>query len=98
MDVALDSPGVWEEHADIELTSDGFFLEAQPNALVRLNGAPVQHALLRNGDQFEVGAVKIQFWLDDAIQKESRRREAVVWAILVGVTLAQVVLAYCLPK
>jgi pSer/pThr/pTyr-binding forkhead associated (FHA) protein len=96
-DLQLQEHGVWDEHFQIVLNpAAGFVLEAHPDALVVINGQPIQHAVLRNGDQIELGAVKLQFWLSEARQRGLRLRESLVWIILLGVSLGQIALIYWL--
>lgn len=96
-DLQLEEPGVWDEHLQISLdTSDGFVLQAHANALVSINGQRVERAVLRNGDQIELGAVKLRFWLSEARQHGLGLSESLVWAILIGVSLGQIALIYWL--
>jgi pSer/pThr/pTyr-binding forkhead associated (FHA) protein len=96
-DLQLEEHGVWDEHLRIGLNpAAGFALETQPDALVTVNGQPVQRAVLRNGDTLEVGSVKIQFWLKEARQRGLRMQEALVWAVIAVVTTLQMALFYWL--
>jgi pSer/pThr/pTyr-binding forkhead associated (FHA) protein len=97
-ELQLEEPGVWNEHLRIGLdTSEGFVLEAEPDALVTTNRQPVQRAVLRNGDTIEIGGLKIQFWLATARRRGLGLVEWLVWATIAAVSLAQVALAYRLP-
>ena len=96
-DFRLEEAGVWDEHLQIGLDpAVGFLLQVHPNALVTVNGQPVQNAVLRNGDQIELGAVKLRFWLSEARQRSLGFSESLVWAILLGVSLGQIALIYWL--
>ena len=96
-DLQLEEPGVWDEHLQIILAGkEGFLVETHANALATVNGQPVQHLALRNGDLIEIGSLKIQFWLSEAPQRGLKIREAFVWAIIAAVTLTQIVLIYWL--
>jgi pSer/pThr/pTyr-binding forkhead associated (FHA) protein len=98
-DLRLEEHGVWEEHFQITLNPAlGFVLETQPNALVLANGQPVERAVLHNGDQIEIGAVKLQFWLAEARQRGLRIREGFFWALVATVSLSQVALIYWLLR
>jgi pSer/pThr/pTyr-binding forkhead associated (FHA) protein len=95
----VEEPGVWDQHVQVILDPKvGFVLEAQPQALVVLNHQPVERAVLRNGDQIEIGALKLQFWLSEARQRGLLVREALFWALLLGVSLGQVALIYSLIR
>jgi pSer/pThr/pTyr-binding forkhead associated (FHA) protein len=97
MDLRLEDPGVWDKHLELALIpTQGFVLQAQPDAMVMLNGQPVNHALLKNGDQVEMGAVKLRFWLSEARQRGLTLREAFFWIIVAAVSLGQVALIYWL--
>lgn len=96
-DFRLEEAGVWDEHLQIVLDPTvGFQLQVHPNALVTVNGQPVQNAVLRNGDQIELGAVKLRFWLSEARQRALGFSESLVWTILLGVSLGQIALIYWL--
>lgn len=98
-DLQLEEHGVWNEHFQIDLhPATGFVLETQPDALVTANGQPVQRMLLRNGDTIEIGALKLQFWLDEARQGKLQLSEWLVWAMIAGVSLGQVALVYWLAR
>ena len=98
-DLQLEEQGVWNEHFQIGLNrSAGFVIETQPDALVTANGQPLQRAVLRNGDVLQIGSLKLQFWLAEARQRGLRSSECLVWGLILGITLGQVTLAYCLPR
>ncbi|HLP77534.1 MAG TPA: FHA domain-containing protein [Candidatus Paceibacterota bacterium] len=93
----IEEPGVWDQHLELSLEpADGFILEAHPSAPVILNGQAVQRTALRNGDTIQLGAATLRFWIAEARQRGLKIREALVWAILLAVTLGQVALIYWL--
>ncbi|MGA2867339.1 MAG: FHA domain-containing protein [Verrucomicrobiota bacterium] len=97
-DLQLAEDGVWEQHLQLDFKPrDGFFLTTQPNALVTLNGQPVQQSRLHNGDSLEMGALKMRFWLSQTRQAGLRFREALTWAAIAALCLAQIALIYWLP-
>ena len=98
-DLQLEEPGVWEEHLRLDLvSSQGFRLTALGQALTRLNGQPVESALLRNGDRIEFGTVQLRFWLAPARQSQLLLGEAASWAAVILLTLGQIGLVYWLLK
>ena len=98
-ELQLEDDGVWDQHIILEFQSQsGFNLITAPSALATVNAAPVQNAVLRNGDTITVGSVKIQFWLAAARQHSLFVREGFVWALLVVVTVVQFVLLYWLVR
>ena len=96
-DLQLEEPGVWDEHLKIELQpAEGFTVETLPNAVATLNGQPIQHSLVRNGDTIEIGSVKLQFWLSEAQQRTQSVREVFVWTVIILICLVQIALVYWL--
>jgi predicted component of type VI protein secretion system len=97
-DLQLAEDGVWDQHLQLDFKPrDGFFLTTQPNALATLNGQPVQQSRLHNGDALEMGALKMRFWLSQTRQTGLRLREALTWAAIAALCLAQIALIYWLP-
>ena len=98
-DLRLEEEGVWDQHLRLDFRpADGFFLDVQPDALARLNGEPVQHAHLRNGDEIALGSLKLQFWLGETRQAGLRLREGLTWAGIAAVSLGQIALIYWLLR
>jgi pSer/pThr/pTyr-binding forkhead associated (FHA) protein len=98
-DLQLDDDGIWDQHLTVEFNRQkGFTLATAPNALVTINGGPVQTAILRNGDFITLGSAKLQFWLAAARQRGLHLREAFVWALLAAVTATQLALIYWLIR
>ncbi len=71
-------------------------LEAEPDALLSVNGAPVKAATLRNGDVITVGALKIRFNFAPVRQASLAIREWATWISLGLLCLGQVALVYWL--
>ncbi|HWQ91015.1 MAG TPA: hypothetical protein VN673_05035, partial [Clostridia bacterium] len=59
-------------------------------------GQPIQRALLRNGDDIDLGGLKLQFWLSETRQKPLAFRELLTWAGIALISLAQIALIYWL--
>jgi hypothetical protein len=72
--------------------------QAEPGALLSVNGVQVDRAVLRNGDVISIGALKIQFALSPVRQSGLRARESLTWAVLAILCLGQVVLFYGLVQ
>ncbi|HEY3862933.1 MAG TPA: FHA domain-containing protein [Verrucomicrobiae bacterium] len=98
LDLPLEDPGVWQRHFKIDWSGDGLVLEAEPQALLNLNDAPVERAVLRNGDIITVGALKIRFSLSPMRQSSLAWRERLTWAGLGALCLGQVALVYWLVR
>ena len=96
-DLQLDEDGVWNEHAIIELDPrEGFLVQACAQAIVSLNGNPVDRCLLRNGDVLEMGAVQLRFWLAETSQTGLLIQEGLVWTGIGAICLGQIALIYWL--
>ncbi|MFO1475040.1 MAG: FHA domain-containing protein [Verrucomicrobiota bacterium] len=94
-DLQLEEPGVWDDHFHLDLNPGvGFILQACPDALVSVNGQPLQHAVLRNGDVVEIGGAKLRFWLTEAPRRNQAWAETLVWMFILAATAAQVYLIY----
>ena len=98
-DLQLDDDGVWNQHLTLGFQKkENFNLTTASDALVTVNGAPVQNTILRNGDIIALGSAKLQFWLAAARQRGLRFREGFVWVLLVFITLGQFALIYWLVR
>src|SRR2546426_1757833 len=69
-ELQAEDEGVWDQHLHLELKPlEGMILRANDQALTRVNGAPVHRTVLRNGDQIEIGSLKMRFWLTPTRQR-----------------------------
>src|SRR5208282_3669684 len=93
-DFALDDPGVWPRHFQIDWQPDGLVLEVEPDALLSLNDTPVRRAILRNGDVMTLGAVRIRFSLSPVHPSSLAALEWLTWIALAALCLGQVALIY----
>jgi hypothetical protein len=73
-------------------------LEAEPDALLSVNDAPAQRAILRNGDIITLGALKIRFSFSPVRQFSLAPREWMTWIALAALCLGQVALVYWLIR
>ncbi|MEI6568645.1 MAG: hypothetical protein WCR20_18330, partial [Verrucomicrobiota bacterium] len=88
---------VWEDHFRIELSrKDGLLIFTRPEAVTTLNGEAIREGTVRNGDVIGAGSARMRAWLSSARQSSGMLREGLAWAVIVGVTLAQIVLIYFL--
>jgi pSer/pThr/pTyr-binding forkhead associated (FHA) protein len=98
-DLRLEDDGVWDNHLVFEYDpAQGFIITAQGSALATVNGWPIQSVLLRNGDTIEIGSARLRFWIGEVKQSRLRFHEFLVWASLVAVTTAEVLLLLWLLK
>ena|ERR1039458_5512676 len=97
-DLPLEEPGVWPRHFQIRREGLDLLCQAEPSALLSVNGVRVEQAVLRSGDVISIGALKIQFALSPVRQSSLRLREWLNWAALALLCLAQIVLIYHLLK
>jgi hypothetical protein len=98
LELPLEEPGVWQRHFLIDWRAEGLVLEVEPQALLNLNDAPVQRAVLRNGDILTLGALKIRFSLSPVRQSSLASREWLTWIALGALCLGQVALVYWLIR
>lgn len=91
LEVVLPDPGVWDNHAEILLGPDGWFLvRAIGQAHVSVNDRPVQEHRLRSGDVLGMGSVKLQFALQSSPQRSLRAREFAVWVLIATMVILAV--------
>ena len=96
-DLHCEEEGVWDEHATVLFSpGEGIILQVHPDAIVSVNGQPVERTIVRNGDILELGALKLQFWLAEIPQRGLEWREGLTWAGIVAICLGQIVLIYLL--
>jgi predicted component of type VI protein secretion system len=92
-DLRLEDDGVWEEHFQIHSDPHaGFNLAAHPGAIIAVNQTAAPTARLRNGDVITLGAARLSFRLSETRQRSLRLREALLWVLIAGVSLGQVIL------
>lgn len=98
-DLQLEESGVWEHHCEITFDpGDGFVITRQSDALLSVNHEPVASARLRNGDSVELAGARLRFWLGDPAVETFRAEEALVWTLVAGVGLGQLLLAWWLMR
>ncbi len=94
-DLRLEDDGVWDQHLVLAFDpAAGVVMSTQTDALARLQGEPVQQAVLRNGDTIQLGSVQVRFWLSETRQGGLRWREALTWMGIAVVVLVQIGLLY----
>jgi hypothetical protein len=98
LDLTLDDPGVWQRHFVIDKCQEGLVIETEPQALLSINDAPAQRAVLRNGDVITAGALKIRFSFAPVRQSSLAPRESLTWIALGALCLVQVALVYLLIR
>lgn len=90
-DLAIEEPGVWERHLEIQFDpGDGFLALPQGEALVTVNGETAPRFRLQNGDRIEMGGALLQFWLGETTQRGLRLPEWLTWGIITLVTGLQI--------
>jgi pSer/pThr/pTyr-binding forkhead associated (FHA) protein len=96
-DLQLEESGVWEQHLELDFDpAEGIILRTQPNALAAINGQPVEHAVLRNGDAIQIGSSQLRFELSENRQSGLRFREALTWTCIAAISFGQIALIYWL--
>lgn len=97
-DLCLDEPGVFPVHLTVRRERVDLVCEAQPDALLTINGGTVQRAVLRNGDVIGMGSLKVGFALAPARQGSLLLREWLTWAALALLCVAQIALIYTINR
>ena len=96
-DLRLEEDGVWEQHLELAfVAATGFVLTTHPDALAAINGHAIRKAVLRNGDELAIGALRIRFWLGETTQASLGLREWLTWVAFALITAGQLVLIYYL--
>jgi hypothetical protein len=97
----LDSAGVWEEHARIDLAESSRFpdqqryvIESLGQSLVSINGAISAAKELAIGDEMVIGAARLIVSLSSARQKRLAVHEWSVWTLLFLVVGCEAVLIF----
>jgi FHA domain len=91
----LEEDGVWDEHLKLAFDpAAGFVMSVPSAALVTVNGKSCREAVLRNGDELALGALRLRFWLGAPRQRSLRVREWLTWTAFGLITAAQLVLIY----
>ena len=93
----LEEAGVWDKHAEVRFdAAEGYILTGLKGAITSVNGTAIQEVRLRNGDVIEMGSVKLQCWLAEVKRRDAASRETVLWASLIALTIAQIILIVAL--
>ena len=91
----LEENGVWDRHAELAFNpATGIVLTAGSEGLISVNGKPCRETVLRNGDEMDLGALKLRFWLGPTRQRGFLWREWLTWLALAALTAGQVFLIY----
>lgn len=94
-DLRVEEAGIWDEHVSLSFDpAAGIVMRTQGEALASVNGKPCREMVLRNGDELDIGALKIRFWLGATRQKSQQLREWLTWAAFVAIAAAQLFLIY----
>jgi hypothetical protein len=99
VDLQSQEDGVWDQHLLLDLNpATGFVLTTEPSALASVNGHSIQQTVLRNGDEIQLGSLRLQFLLAETCQFGLGLREVLTWSAIAGISLAQLALLYWLVK
>jgi pSer/pThr/pTyr-binding forkhead associated (FHA) protein len=93
-DLVLPEQGVWQKHLELRLQDGRCAVRSLEEAALGVNGQPVREAILRNGDQIEIGSMKLRFGLGPVVFRAARSREMAIWAALGAVFVFQFWLIY----
>ena len=96
----LVAPGVWEEHASINLvdqpgrSAPRFLIESLRESLLTINGEAVRSKEISVGDEISVGAIRILASLAPARQTRLGWHEAIVWGLLICVVILEALVVH----
>jgi predicted component of type VI protein secretion system len=93
-DLILAERGVWQRHVEFRSEDGRCAIRSLEKAGVAVNGETVAEAVLRNGDQIEIGSMKLRFGLASVAFRDPRGRELAIWSALIAVFLFQFWLIY----
>lgn len=88
----LESPGVWETHARIEISEGQFVVRSEGESLLLVNDERCTERVLRIGDQLTLGAARVTVTLAPATQHALGVSELLIWTLVSAVAIAQVLL------
>lgn len=93
--VVLEEPGVWERHATLSLDAAGaFWIRAESQAMVVVNGVSMPEVELRSGDILDLGSASLRFGFGPTRQRSFRVREWSTWIAVALLCLGQIALVY----
>ncbi len=93
-DCRIERPGVWDQHAVVELELCRPTLIACSSGTLLVNGEAVTRHILRSGDLVVAGSVRWLVSLTPAKQKAAEFSQAVFWLALAALFAAQVFAIY----
>ena len=97
--IALDEPGVWEDHLELDYERGaGFLARPLSDGAVLVDNQPVGTTPVRNGSTLRVGGALLQFWLAPPAQRAFRLLEAGFWAGLLLLCAGEVYLMLLLAR
>jgi hypothetical protein len=91
--MVLDVPGVWNDHAVVELASSGSYtISSCSDASVAVDGVPVSVQKLANGSRVQMGSAELEFRIMPARQRALRVVGWMPWIALCGALFWQALL------
>lgn len=98
-DVALDDPGVWDHHVELDYERDaGFLARPLSDGIVLVDDQPVGAVPVRNGSTLRLGGALLQFWIAPAAQRAFTVLEACLWTGLLLLCAGEVWLMLWLAR
>jgi hypothetical protein len=91
-DLRIESPGVWDQHAILNIRDARVFISPVSQSLLLLNGRSFEGGFIRLGDEVSLGGARIFASLAPAVQYRLASHEALIVALLVFAGVAQIIL------
>ncbi len=93
----VEEPGVWENHLTLDHgPANSIVLRFGSGVTGVVNGTTVSSAELKNGDEVDMGSVKLRLFLSPPRQRGLRLREFATWMLIALIGLGEVALVYWL--
>ena len=90
----LEGPGIWDRHAEVSLSEDGrFHIRMLGDATGSRASRHEASWMLRNGEPFHLGGVRLCFGLGPGRQRPQRPSEILAWVVLALVLTVEAWLA-----
>ena len=89
----LVAPGVFEDHLRLELDpDDGVVVQVGAGALATVGGESFQRRRLRQGEEVSIGAFELRLLLSPPARRSLRFWEIILWLMLAGVVIVELIL------
>lgn len=96
--LVLEDAGVWDQHLTLSHVGGRFDFAYSEGATGLVDGEAARDGRLKNGSQLTVGAAILRCGLSETSTGSLTAREWMTWALIIGLTLFQIVVVYWLAR